>query len=115
MPPKIESYRFGNIKIDGESYQKDVIIFPDRVRSNWWRESGHSLIPADLHEVFAADADVLIVGKGAYARMKVPEETRQRVEVEGLELIAMNTKDAIELYNQRRDHERVIAALHLTC
>ncbi|MGD2057190.1 MAG: MTH938/NDUFAF3 family protein [Anaerolineales bacterium] len=115
MPPEIQSYRFGNIKVDGESYQKDVIIFPDRVRSNWWREEGHSLVPVDLQEVFAVDADVLIIGQGAYGRMKVPQETRARIKAEGFDLVALNTKDAVETYNQRRDHERVIAALHLTC
>ncbi len=115
MPPEIQSYRFGNINIDGENYKKDVIIFPDRVRSDWWRERGHKLAPEDLREVFLNDADVLIVGQGAYSRMRVPEDTRERIEDEGFELHVMGTKDAVEMYNQRRDLERVVAALHLTC
>lgn len=115
MPPEIQSYRFGRIQIDGESYQKDVIIFPDRVRPEWWRERGHDLAPADLEEVFSAEAEVLIVGQGAYSRMKVPDDTRARIKEEGFELHVLGTKEAVELYNQRRDQARVIAALHLTC
>jgi hypothetical protein len=115
LPPEIQSYRFGQIEIDGERYSKDVIVFPDHVRPEWWRDQGHNLVPEDLDEVFSADADVLIVGQGAYARMRVPPGTRQRIRDEGFELYVMGTKEAIELYNQRRNQQRVIAALHLTC
>ena len=31
MAPKIESYRFGHIVIDGETHTNDVIILPERV------------------------------------------------------------------------------------
>ena len=113
--PEIQSYRFGSIKIDGEKFSKDVIIFPDRICPEWWREEGHSLCSQDLKDVFAADADVLIIGQGAYSRMKVPGATRERIKDEGLELLVMSTIDAVETYNMRREEERVIAALHLTC
>lgn len=115
MPPEIQSYRFGLIQIDGERYRKDVIIFPERVRARWWRERGHNLVPKDLEEAFSVQADTLIIGQGAYGRMEVPEETRERVRDEGFELHVLSTKEAVELYNQRRDQEQVIAALHLTC
>jgi hypothetical protein len=115
MPPKIQSYRFGKIEIDGRRYTKDVIIFPDRVRAEWWRHRGHYLVPDDLQEIFASEGDVLIVGQGAYSRMKVPEETCQEIKDQGYKLHLLGTKAAVQLYNQRRDLERVIAALHLTC
>lgn len=115
MPPEIQSYRFGKIEIDGKSYRKDVIIFPERVRTKWWRDQGHNLIPEDLQEVFSVDADVLIIGQGAYSRMKVPVETRERIEHEGFKLHVMGTDEAVQLYNQERDQQPVIAALHLTC
>ena len=41
---RIDRYAFGNIVIDGKAYTKDVIIFPDRVYSPWWRKDGHFLI-----------------------------------------------------------------------
>ncbi|MGD8553230.1 MAG: Mth938-like domain-containing protein [Anaerolineales bacterium] len=115
VPPEIQSYRFGKIEIDGRSYSKDVIIYPDRVRPEWWRERGHYLVPEDLQEIFSVEGDVLIIGQGAYSRMKVPEETRQKIEEQGFKLHVLGTNEAVDLYNQRRDQERVIAALHLTC
>ena len=36
--PQIESYSFGEVVIDGKRYRSDVIVFPDRVKPNWWRE-----------------------------------------------------------------------------
>lgn len=34
----INSYDFGRIVVDGKAYTSDVIIFPDRVNSYWWRK-----------------------------------------------------------------------------
>jgi len=44
----IEHYEFGHIVIRGKSYSSDVIIYPDHVDSDWWREEGHRLSPVDL-------------------------------------------------------------------
>jgi len=35
----IESYSFGQMVIDGQEYTSDLIIFPDRINSSWWRNS----------------------------------------------------------------------------
>ena len=47
----IDSYQFGEIVISGKEYSSDVIIFPDRVIDNWWRETGHELCLEDITEV----------------------------------------------------------------
>ena len=60
--PKIDSYRFGEIVIDGRRHSKDVIIYPDRVRGHWWRKEGHFLALEDLAEVLQAPPEVLVVG-----------------------------------------------------
>lgn len=113
--PQIDAYRFGHIVIDGASHDADVIVFPDRVRGNWWRREGHSLHVEDLQEVLSAKPDTLVVGQGAYGRMRVPDETRRVVEAAGITLIAARTEDACKQYNEMREHGRVVAALHLTC
>jgi hypothetical protein len=35
VPPKIDSYEFGRIVIDGREYRADVIILPERVVADW--------------------------------------------------------------------------------
>jgi hypothetical protein len=113
--PKIEGYTFGTIVIDGERYWHDVIIYPDRVDGNWWREEGHSVSPADLWEVLAAPPEVLVIGQGSVGRMDVPAEMLQKLRQAGIEVIAEPTGRACEIYNQLREKRRVVAALHLTC
>lgn len=113
--PIIDSYRFGQIVVDGQLYSKDLIILPDRVIANWWRQRGHSLLLDDLGEVLAARPALLIVGQGAFSRMTVAPETRLALEQTGIHLIAQATGQACETYNQLRGQQAVAAALHLTC
>jgi hypothetical protein len=111
----IDSYKFGKIVIDGKAYTNDVIIFPDHVKGNWWRKSGHNLVPEDLSEVLDYGPDTLIVGTGASGVMKVPESTRKVVQDRGISIIIEKTDGAVEEYNRRREKETAVAALHLTC
>lgn len=113
--PKIDTYSFGKIIINGQSYSKDVIIFPDRIRKDWWRTSGHSLLVVDMEEIMSEEMELLVVGTGAYGRMKVPIETKNTIEGSGAELILAPTSEACDLYNEFREKKRTIAALHLTC
>ena len=113
--PRIETYRFGYILIDGQPYNRDVIILPDRGLGGWWRKEGHVLHDDDLDAVFDAAPDLLVVGKGAYGRMKVIPEARRALQAAGIELIALPTKEACQTYNTQRERQTVAAALHLTC
>lgn len=113
--PRIESYSFGQIVIDGRRYAHDVIIYPDHVDDRWWREEGHSVTPADVWEVVEARPQVLVIGRGSVSRMEVPDETTQMLEAAGIEVIAEPTGQAWETYNRLREARRAVAALHLTC
>jgi hypothetical protein len=113
--PKIESYSFGEIVIDGQHYSKDVIIYPDHVDGHWWREEGHSLAPEDIWDVLQTPPDVLVIGQGSSSQMDVPYETRRKLHEAGIEIIAEPTERACKTYNRLRARQRVVAALHLTC
>lgn len=113
--PRIESYRFGQLVVDGKSYDRDVIILPDQVQGGWWRQEGHALHAADLDAVFDARPDLLVVGQGAYGRMRITEDARQSLDAAGIELISQPTEQACQSYNHLREQRVVAAALHLTC
>lgn len=115
MSAKIDSYRFGQIVIDGKVHHSDVIILPDRVIGGWWRKKGHALHPGDLETVFEAAPEALVVGQGDSGLMRVTEETERALQDAGIELIALPTGKAIETYNRLRDERATAAALHLTC
>ncbi len=113
--PHIETYRFGHIVIDGQPYDRDVIILPDRVLGGWWRKEGHVLHPDDLQAVFESEPELVVIGQGAYGRMAVTQETRRALAAAGIELIAHPTEKACQTYNRLRERRKVAAALHLTC
>jgi hypothetical protein len=110
----IDSYDFGRIVIDGKVYTSDVIIYPDKVYSNWWRKEGHRLQKEDLKEVFDYAPEILVVGTGAYGSMVVSEETKREIESRGIKLIVERTEKACEIYNSIKSR-KAVAALHLTC
>ena len=113
--PHIDSYRFGQIVIDGQTHNKDVIIFPNRILGRWWRQEGHLLQPDDLETVFEAPPKILIVGQGAYGQMAVAPETEQALRAANIKLIAQPTEQACQTYNQMREQRDIVAVLHLTC
>lgn len=111
----IDSYSFGRIVVDGRRYTSDVIIFPDRVRDNWWRKEGHSIHVDDIGEILQEKPEVLVVGTGSSGLVRIPEETRRCIESEGIELVVEPTERACETFNRLSKSRRVVAALHLTC
>jgi hypothetical protein len=112
----VDSYQFGNVVVDGTAYNSDCLIFGDSVHSGWWRKRGHLLSVEDLQAVIAAGPSVIIVGCGASGMMKIPEETRQTLQEEGIELIALDKHMAVARFNELAEkNENVVAALHLTC
>ena len=114
--PRIGSYSFGCIEIDGQTFTSDVIILPTGVKADWWRDEGHVLKPGDLAEVMEASPDVLVVGQGAHGLMKIADETLANLNQAGIETICMSTAQAVEAYDKRAARgDNVVAALHLTC
>lgn len=112
----VESYSFGSMTVNGKKYNSDIIVYPDRVSSKWWRRNGHYLAPEDLDEVFDYRPDIVVVGQGAYGAMKIPDDTQKRMKEEGIELIAADTGTSVKRFNQELEKGRkVVGAFHLTC
>ena len=111
----IDSYRFGQVVINGKKYTSDVIIFPDSVRDNWWKKRGHELCLDDIAEVMAENPEVLVVGTGAEGLMKVLPEVKQILGAQGIKLVVEITDKACHTYNHICHSQRAIAILHITC
>ncbi|MEM2934286.1 MAG: MTH938/NDUFAF3 family protein [Methanocellales archaeon] len=111
----IDSYEFGRIVVNGKQYDSDLIIFPDFIKENWWRKSGHSVDIEDLEEAIAANPEVIIIGTGYYGRVKISREAKNYLKSRGIQLIAENTSKATVTYNRLLGVKKAVAALHLTC
>lgn len=112
---EITNYSFGNITVNGDTYTKDVIIFPDRVFSPWWRKEGHLLQKADLSEIMNARMTVLIIGTGFYGAMQVPDKLLDDLRAKSIHVYVEKTVEAVRHYNEVSGKSPVVAALHLTC
>ncbi|MCK4307988.1 hypothetical protein KAW50_07180 [candidate division WOR-3 bacterium] len=111
----ISDYRFGQIVIDGITYTQDVIIYPNRVDSNWWRAQGHLLQESDLSEVLNETPECLVIGTGAYGLMKIPSHLIKELTADNIKVIAKPTAEACCQYNELNQKYKMIAVLHLTC
>jgi len=113
---RIDAYEFGSISVGGQSYHTDVIITPHAVFDGWLRREGHCLYPEDLYPALAAQPEIMVIGTGYYGNMRVPESTRQQLTQQGVNVIDLDTKQAVHEFNiLQRDCARIVAALHLTC
>ncbi len=101
--------------VDGKEYTNDLIIYPVRIQSSWWRIEGHKLAIEDIKEILEAKPEVLVVGTGASGLVEIPEETEKYIRSKGIRLIAQKTPEAYKTLNELFKSKRVIGAFHLTC
>ena len=113
---KITNYSFGHIEVDGLAYSSDVIITPEGVQNGWWRKEGHLLQLEDIGGILQKRPDVLVVGRGESAKMRVDAAVWETLSKMGIELIAAPTEQACDEFNRFMEQgKKVVAALHLTC
>jgi hypothetical protein len=111
---RIDHYEFGRIVVDGREETRDLIILPDRVVRNWWRQHGHALVLDDLVEILDELPSYLVVGTGANGRMRPDPDTIQQLQERGVAVETLPTSQAVRRFGEL-DPARAAAALHLTC
>jgi hypothetical protein len=111
----IDSYDFGHIVIDGVSYRNDLLIWPGHIKADWWRQESHLLKTGDVTEALAAGPEVLVVGMGDPGRMQVDRGLTALLKDQGIDLVAVPTREAGRIINSLAGKRRLAAALHLTC
>jgi hypothetical protein len=110
----IEGYGFGHVRIDGREETRDVIVLPGRVVRDWWRKDGHGLVLDDLEGVLDELPGRLVVGTGAYGRLRPDPAAIETLRSRGIEVEALPTAEAVDRYAEL-DPRTTAAALHLTC
>ena len=112
----IESYSFGHMTIDGTSYSKDVIIFPDgNVSSPWFRNRGHVLEIADLADLLAVTPEIVVCGTGVMGFMRPSPAFIECLKGLNIDLIAQKNSQATKTYNLMSGKKKVGGCFHLTC
>jgi hypothetical protein len=114
---RIEAFSFGSIRIDGVTYQHDVVIDHGQVRkrkkkpSKVFREDfGHT--PLSVAEDIPWKCRLLVIGTGTGA-LPVMEEVKHEAQRRGVELVILPTAEAIARLKKHPDQANAI--LHVTC
>jgi hypothetical protein len=111
----IERYSFGRFSFCGKDYTSDVIIRGASVTS-WWRIAGHSVAREDIETLVGKKPAVIVIGTGANGLMRVPQETQQYMENNGIQVIVEDTAKAVKTFNRLQAGGKDVAiAMHLTC
>jgi len=110
---------FGEIIIDGQRYDHDVVIEDgsvserDKSPSRPLKSSlGHT--PLSAKEALPWSRSRLIIGSGYSGRLPVLPEVEHGAEARGVDLVVLPTADAVCLLNDT-DQTEVNAILHVTC
>lgn len=111
----LDNYRFGHVDVGDEHYDTDIIVHDEWIH-DWWRESGHAVVPEDLEPLIPRQPGKIIFGRGASSRMKLTSRVKNYLEEQEIDYEALPTDQAIERYNELVDRdEEVAGAFHLTC
>ncbi len=115
----IEDFSFGSIRIDGITYEDDVIIDGGEVRkrdkepSRKFRDDyGHT--PLSGKENIPWNCSRLVIGTGVDGKLPVLPEVRREAERRKIDLVVVETACAIQELRQSRPGT-TNAVLHITC
>jgi len=117
--PKITNLSWGQCEVEsGESY-KDAKLWPGGSRTWDWNETGTShsggIQPEDVQELMEHGAKTIVLSRGQVGRLKVPQETLDWIEEQGIVTHVLKTKQAVEKYNELAGSDPVGALIHSTC
>jgi hypothetical protein len=116
-PMRFESFSFGSIRIDGVTYEHDVVIDRGKIRkrkkkpSQKFRDTfGHT--PLSIEEEIPWQCDRLVIGTGTGA-LPVMDEVEREAGRRKIALVIVPTARAIALLEQQSADTNAI--LHVTC
>jgi hypothetical protein len=115
---RLEDFAFGRIRIDGETYEHDVILDRGTVRkrkkgpSKGFRSDyGHT--PLSTEEDIPWKCGRLVIGTCAAGSLPVMVQVEKEARRRKVDLVMVPTADAIALLNESTADTN--AVLHLTC
>jgi hypothetical protein len=116
--PRITQLSWGHLEVEDGSF-KDAKLFPGGSREWDWNETGTDHVvgiqPADVEELLEHGASVVVLSRGFYERLQICQQTLQMLQDKNISVHVEQTEEAVRLYNELRETERVGALIHSTC
>ena len=118
--PRVTRLSWGRLDVEGEDGSfKDAKLFPGGAREWDWNETGTrhepGIQPADVEELLEHGATVVVLSEGFHERLRVAPETLRELDDRGVPAYVRQTEEAVRLYGELREKEKVGALIHSTC
>jgi hypothetical protein len=117
---RIDGTGFGNITIDGETYNHDVVI---RLRGDIVKRkknlskrlygTSHLISKDETKFVFEKGAELLVIGSGQEGNVRLSPEAEAYLAKKGCEIVIQPTPKAFRIFNETRGKK--IGLFHVTC
>jgi hypothetical protein len=120
MKPRIDGTRFGSIVIEGETFERDVLIrLSGEVKKRKKKLSkavygtSHVVSLTEAKHVYQKGAERLIIGTGQSGLVELSGEAADYFRRNGCLVELLPTRQAIEAWNKAKG--AVIGLFHVTC
>ena len=117
---EIESTKFGNITIDGKTYEHDVVIRLSgevvkrkKKLSKKYYDTSHMMSKDEAKFVFEKGCAEVIVGSGQMGNVHLSPEAEAYFAKKGCKVLLQPTPEAIRAFN--KSHAKKIGLFHVTC
>jgi len=119
--PYINSTEFGNVVIDDKKYNQ-VLITGDSIMERDYNKlkelfnTSHKIGDWEVEELLKENPEIIVIGTGQNGAMEVDKEFIDSMKQKNIEVIAVETPKAIEIYNEKvKSNKRVNILIHTTC
>jgi hypothetical protein len=117
--PKIVDLSWGRMEVDGLGTEKDWKLYPGGGRPWDWSETGTEHVPgvqvADVEELVAHGATVVVLSLGMDRRLHVDQATLRYLEERSVEVHMLETREAVKVYNDLAEDNALAGLFHSTC
>ncbi len=117
---RIDDTQFGNITIDGKTYDHDVVIRlnGDVVKrkkklSKKHYGTSHVVSKDEVKFVFEKGTELLILGSGQEGNVRLSPEADDYLAKKGCEIVIQPTPEALRVFNEASGKK--IGLFHVTC
>ena len=119
MKPRIDSTKFGSIKIDGETFENDVVIRLDgeiekrkKKLSKAVYGTSHTISLDEAKHLYQEGADKLIIGTGQTGQVKLSDDAEAYFKKNKCRVKLFPTPEAIRAWNKAEGS--VLGMFHVT-
>ena len=115
---RFTGYSFGSVRVDGVSYDHDLIIDRGKIRKRT-KAASRKFCDAYGHTPLSAAEDIpwrcrqLVIGTGAQGALPVMTQVRDEARRRKVDLVVLPTAEAIGVLSKASKDTNAI--LHLTC